>query len=189
MVDQCAHDDLRRLLMDYGVEPDQADWLVPVIAGWAKGQDEDWPWDDGTPAPEPTDWSTHPSITDPGWLARAQEHAIWAQGFLRRMFRDPGNPAAFQAVTHRELGHPVDEDTRALAARWVQDPPLPERWQPSVRIPAGTIISRTGYTVDTGMTWWDMPVVHNPHLRPGEFYIMQRPTPPRPFFHITWRTP
>lgn len=175
-----AHDELRELIESLLLGYDNSDAvaaaarLAPRIAEWAKDQDEDWPWDDGTPAPEPTDWSTHPSITDPGWLARAQEHAIWAQGFLRRMFRDPGNPAAFQAVTHRELGHPVDETTHALAEQWAQKTPLPERWQPRVRIPAGTALSRYGVTL-----------VVDPTIPRDTIRITSRP---RPLFRITWRT-
>lgn len=150
--------------MDHGLEPSQAAVLTRAIADWAKTQDEWWPWDDGTPDPEPTDWSQHPSM-EPGWLdTRLAAIMRQQERYMVQFLRDPGNPATFQAVTHRELGHPVDETTAALAARWAQvdwtvRPPDITPWQPFVCIPAGTPLRRTPTWEPQDWTLGGLPVV------------------------------
>lgn len=178
-----AHDDLRDILEHHlataGVEgyTTLAGDLIQDITEWAKRQDEDWPWDDGTPEPEPVRYD--PMLMHPdrimAKLARIVEEQEAVYGWLRR---DPGHQEVFQVHTpeREEQGPRLDPDTTALAARWTQDAPTPEHWQPHIRLcPDRGRPMRPVH--DTGQTWAGMPVVHNPNLRPGEFYILQRDTP------------
>lgn len=131
-----AHDDLDRLLLDHDVEPSLAAILTRAIAEWAKDQDEDWPWDDGTPAPEsvypPMPLLKNPEAIIELWHKRMESHAAMSRYFLDHQTGD--NPVVFQQVTHRELGHPVNDDTQQLTSEWTQRAPAPEHWQPSLRI-------------------------------------------------------
>lgn len=180
----CAHDELDALLMDHGIEASQAALLTRAIAEWAKDQDEDWPWQDASyNQPMDPTYPPMPQLKNPEAIIDmwARHHAVYTQAMTWLVDVHEGNPATFQ-VTHRELGPPLNETTRALAEHWaavdwsVRTPDVVP-WRPGVSIcPVGRT-QRTPTWEPQDWTWAGLPVVISDGVpkNPG-LMLMQRHT-------------
>lgn len=113
-------------------------------------------------------------LIDPALLAlKLEEHARWMEEWATVYLKDPGNPATFQIITHRELGHPITEATHALAEQWAATPPPPpEKWQTHIRL----------CPYRTGEKFLGADLILDPRVPRDTIAI----STPRPFFHQRW---